>query len=90
VVPEVGRVDALCPVGQVIVVDGPGERGQRFGRCAGGVVESRSSAADGAKPTTVPPLSVHACIRLRMAVVFPAPAGAMASCNSVGSAHGTN
>ena len=30
-----GRADAFRPLGQVIVVDGLGELGQRFGRCSG-------------------------------------------------------
>ena len=38
-----------------------------------------AAAADGASPSTVPPSSVHAAARARMAVVFPAPAGARAS-----------
>ena len=38
-----------------------------------------AAAADGASPTTVPPSSTQAAARARMAVVFPAPAGAMAS-----------
>src|SRR5674476_1387910 len=39
-----------------------------------------AAAADGARPTTVPPPSVHAPARARIAVVLPAPAGAIASC----------
>ena len=57
---------------------------------AGAPVASRScaaAAADGAKPTTWPPLSVHARARVRMAVVFPAPAGAMASCSRAPEVH---
>ena len=38
-----------------------------------------AAAADGASPTMVPPSSVQAAARARMAVVFPAPAGARAS-----------
>ena len=38
-----------------------------------------AAAADGASPTTVPPDSVHADPRTRMAVVLLVPAGAMAS-----------
>ena len=38
-----------------------------------------AAAAEGASPITVPPSSTHAAVRARMAVVFPAPAGAMAS-----------
>ena len=38
-----------------------------------------AAAADGASPRTVPPSSVQAAARARMAVVFPAPAGAIAS-----------
>ena len=39
-----------------------------------------AAAAEGARPITVPPPSVQACARALMAVVLPAPAGAMASC----------
>jgi hypothetical protein len=39
-----------------------------------------AAAAEGARPTTVPPPSVHAPARARIAVVLPAPAGAIASC----------
>ena len=42
---------------------------------------SSAAAADGAKPSTFPPLLVHAAARARMAVVLPVPAGAMASCS---------
>lgn len=48
----------------------------------GAPILSRSwaaAAADGARPSTVPSLSVHARVRARRAVVLPAPAGAMAS-----------
>ena len=51
---------------------------------AGATVASRScaaAAAGGANPTTWPPLSVHARARMRIAVVFPAPASAMANCS---------
>jgi len=40
-----------------------------------------AAAADGARPTTVPPPSVHAPASARIAVVLPAPAGAIASCS---------
>ena len=40
-----------------------------------------AAAADGARPTTVPPPSVQAPARARIAVVLPAPAGAIASCS---------
>ena len=40
-----------------------------------------AAAADGASPRTVPPSLVHAAASARMAVVFPAPAGAIASCS---------
>ena len=39
-----------------------------------------AAAADGASPMTVPPSVLHAAARAAMAVVFPAPAGAIASC----------
>ena len=42
---------------------------------------SAAAAADGASPITVPPPSVQAAARARMAVVLPAPAGAIASCS---------
>jgi len=48
----------------------------------GAPVLSRSraaAAADGARPTTWPPLSIDAGVKARTAVVLPAPAGAMAS-----------
>jgi hypothetical protein len=57
---------------------------------AGAPVASRScaaAAADGASPTTWPLLSPHARARVRMTVVFPAPAGAMASCSRVPEVH---
>ncbi len=57
---------------------------------AGTPVASRScaaAAADGANPTTWPPLSRHARARVRMAVVFPAPAGAIASCSRAPEVH---
>ena len=38
-----------------------------------------AAAADGARPTTVPPPLRHAVARARMAVVLPEPAGAIAS-----------
>ena len=38
-----------------------------------------AAAAEGARPSTWPQLSVHALVRARSAVVLPAPAGAMAS-----------
>ena len=38
---QAGPADAFRPLGQVIVVDGPGELGQRVGRYAGGVAELR-------------------------------------------------
>jgi hypothetical protein len=40
-------------------------------------------AADGANPSTWPPPSRHARARVDMAVVFPAPAGGIASCSRV-------
>ena len=40
-----------------------------------------AAAAEGARPITVPPASVQARVRACRAVVFPAPAGAMASCS---------
>ena len=40
-----------------------------------------AAAAEGARPSTWPPSSVQARVRARMAVVFPAPAGAIASCS---------
>ena len=47
-----------------------------------------AAAADGARPSTWPPSSVQARVRARMAVVFPAPAGAIASCSRApGGAH---
>jgi hypothetical protein len=57
---------------------------------AGAPVGSRSyaaAAADGANPITWPPLSLHARTRVRMAVVFPAPAGAIASCSRAPEVH---
>jgi hypothetical protein len=36
-----GPADASRPIGQVSMVDGPGELGQRFGWCAGVVAELR-------------------------------------------------
>jgi hypothetical protein len=51
---------------------------------AGAPVASRScaaAAADGANPITWPPPSSHAHVSARNAVVFPAPAGAIASCS---------
>jgi hypothetical protein len=42
-----GSADAFRPIGQVIVVDGPGELSQRFGWCAGGVVELRGCGGGG-------------------------------------------
>ena len=57
---------------------------------AGAPVWSRScaaAAADGASPITWPPLSRHARARVRVAVVFPAPAGAMASCSRAPELH---
>src|SRR5829696_4670971 len=53
-------------------------------------VASRScaaAAAEGANPSTWPPLSRHAWTRVRMAVVFPAPAGAMANCSRAPEVH---
>jgi hypothetical protein len=43
-------------------------------------LRTAAAAADGARPITWPPASVQARVRARMAVVFPAPAGAIASC----------
>ena len=40
-----------------------------------------AAAADGASPITVPPASVQAAARVCIAVVLPAPAGAIASCS---------
>jgi len=45
------------------------------------VRSSSTAAAEGARPTTLPPLLVHAAARARIAVVLPVPAGAMASCS---------
>ena len=56
----------------------------------GAPVASRSciaAAADGANPITWPPLSLHARARVRIAVVFPAPAGAIASCSRAPEVH---
>src|SRR5215207_7723078 len=39
-----------------------------------------AAAANGARPSSWPPSSVQARARARMAVVLPAPAGAIASC----------
>ena len=39
-----------------------------------------AAAAEGARPTTVPPVLVQAWARACMAVVLPVPAGAIASC----------
>ena len=79
--------DVFRPIGHVTVVDGPGELGQRVGRCAGGVAELRSCGGDGASPNTWPPLSLHARARVRMAVVFPAPAGAIANRSRASEVH---
>ena len=46
-----------------------------------------AAAADGARPSTWPPSSVQARVRARMAVVFPAPAGAIASCSRAPEVH---
>jgi hypothetical protein len=46
-----------------------------------------AAAADGARPTTWPPSWVHARVKARMAVVFPAPAGAIASCKRAPEVH---
>ena len=47
-----------------------------------------AAAADGARPSTWPPSWVQARVRARMAVVLPAPAGAIASCSRApGGAH---
>ena len=46
-----------------------------------------AAAADGARPTTWPPSWVQARVRARIAVVFPAPAGAIASCTRAQEAH---
>jgi hypothetical protein len=57
---------------------------------AGAPAASRScaaAAADGASPTTWPPLSRHARARVRIAVVFPAPTGAIASCSRAPEVH---
>src|SRR5215212_96996 len=40
-----------------------------------------AAAAEGARPRTVPPPAVHATASARIAVVFPAPAGAKPSCS---------
>ena len=40
-----------------------------------------AAAADGANPNTVPPEAVQAVAKACIAVVFPAPAGAIASCS---------
>ena len=46
-----------------------------------------AAAADGARPMTCPPSSVQARVRARIAVVFPAPAGAIASCTRAPEVH---
>ena len=46
-----------------------------------------AAAADGARPSTWPPSWVQARVRARMAVVFPAPAGAIASCRRAPELH---
>ena len=46
-----------------------------------------AAAADGARPSTWPPSWVQARVRARMAVVFPAPAGAIASCSRAPDVH---
>ena len=46
-----------------------------------------AAAADGARPITWPPSWVQARVRARMAVVFPAPAGAIASCSRAPEVH---
>ena len=46
-----------------------------------------AAAADGARPSTWPPSWVQARVRARMAVVFPAPAGAIASCSRAPEVH---
>src|SRR5215216_3789608 len=57
---------------------------------AGALVALRScaaAAADGARPSTWPPLSLHARARVAMAVVLPVPAGAIASCSRAPEVH---
>jgi hypothetical protein len=60
---------------------------------AGAPVASRScaaAAADGANPSIWPPPSLHARARVDMAVVLPAPAGAIASCSRAPELHMTS
>ena len=50
----------------------------------GAAVWSRNwaaAAAEGARPTTCPPVLVQAWVSACIAVVFPVPAGAIANCN---------
>ena len=73
------RADRVGPVGQVVVCR------DQVSLARVSVVapvcsrRTAAAAAEGASPRTVPPSSTHAAARARMAVVFPVPAGAMAS-----------
>ena len=71
---QAGLADAFRPLGQVIVVDGPGELGQRFGWCTGGVAELRrrggGRGTDDVAAAVAPRLSQGA-----HGGGFPAPAG---------------
>ena len=81
--PRCRRPDPRPPSRAVAVcADGPGEFGEGVGVAP--LIWSRScaaAAAEGASPMTLPPPLVQAVARARRAVVFPAPAGAMASCS---------
>jgi hypothetical protein len=44
-------------------------------------LSTAAAPADGASPMTWPPSLVQVRVRARMAVVFPAPAGGIASCS---------
>ena len=57
IITKVDRPIRGSPVGQIVVVDGPGEFGQGVGWGAGLLAELAAAAADGASPITWPPPS---------------------------------
>jgi hypothetical protein len=81
------RADRGRPVGQVTVLEGPCEFGECVGADAGLLGEDGGHGSRGARPITWSPSWVQTRVSARMAVVFPAPAGAIASCKRAPDVH---
>jgi hypothetical protein len=75
------RPDPRSPIRQVAVLQGPGEFGERVGADAGLLAEDSSRGGGRGEADHVAGVLGQGRARARMAVVFPAPAGAIVSCS---------